>query len=139
MYKHDHEIRVRYAETDQMGIVYYGNYAQYYEIGRVETMRSIGVSYKKLEEEKGIMLPVVKVESKFLHPASYDEKLTIRTRLEEIPDKLICFNTDIINEKGQVINKGIVKLFFIEMKTGKRISAPAELKEKLKPFFEQKT
>ena len=136
MYLHDHKIRVRYSETDQMGIVYYGNYAQYYEIGRVETIRSLGISYKKLETEKDIIMPVVRMECKFLKPARYDEKLTIRTKLESMPDKLICFHSYIINEKGETINKGIVKLFFVEKKTGKRISVPIELKEKLKPFFE---
>lgn len=138
MYQHDCEIRVRYSETDQMGIVYYGNYAQYYEIGRVETMRSLGVSYSDLETKKGIMLPVVHMESKFRKPAKYDEKLTIRTRLEEIPTRLICFHTDVINEQNEIINSGIVKLFFVEMKSGKRISAPMELQKTLKPFFEKK-
>jgi acyl-CoA thioester hydrolase len=120
-----------------MGIVYYGNYAQYYEIGRVETMRSLGVSYQKLETEKGVMLPVVHMECKFHKPAKYDESLTIRTRLESMPDKLICFHTDIINSEGETVNRGVVKLFFVDMKSGKRISAPIELKEKLKPFFEK--
>lgn len=135
MYEYNHEIRVRYGETDQMGIVYYGNYAQYYEIGRVETMRSLGISYKKLEE-KGIILPVVHMESKFISPARYDDRLTINTRLESLPSKLICFHTDILNEEGKALNKGVVKLFFVNSKTGNRISAPPELIDKLSPFFE---
>ena len=135
MYQYDHLIRVRYGETDQMGVVYYGNYAQYLEIGRVETIRSLGISYKRLEEE-GIMLPVLHLDSRFLRPATYDDELIIRTKIKEMPDKLIIFHTDILNSNEEVVNRSVVKLFFVDMESNKRISAPSSIKEKLAPFFD---
>ena len=137
MYSFDVKKRVRYGETDQMGYLYYGHYAQLYEIGRVELIRSLGISYKELEEEHKIMLPVMHVESRYLQPAKYDELLTIRTILQELPGKLICFDTDILNETGKRIHKARVKLFFVNMITGKRMSAPAFLVERLQPYFEK--
>jgi len=135
MLKFDFQKRVRYAETDKMGYLYYGHYAKLYEIGRVETMRSIGILYKDLEDKERIMLPVLSLNVRYIAPAYYDEVLTIRSILEEAPEKMIAFKHEIYNEKMELINKGEVKLFFVNMDTGKRISVPAHLKEKFKAKF----
>ena len=100
MYSHTTKVRVRYAETDQMGYVYYGNYAQYYEIGRVEWIRSLGMSYRRLEEH-GIMLPVVRVESKFIHPAKYDDELSIVSMVNKMPRRKIRFDVEILNGQAK--------------------------------------
>ncbi len=131
----DYKKRVRYGETDMMGYLYYGNYAQIYEIGRVETMRSIGLTYKILEDRYRIMMPVVHVDARFLLPAKYDEELTIRTILAELPSRLISFKNEIINEEGILIHSALVKLFFVQMDTGKKVSCPEYMLQKLRPLF----
>jgi acyl-CoA thioester hydrolase len=118
-----------------MGYFYYGNYAQLYEIGRSEAIRSLKISYRELESELRIMMPVLYTESRFKGPILYDELISIRTILKEMPTKLIHFDHEIYNESGELIHTGSVKLFFIDMETQKRISAPEYLTEKLKPFF----
>jgi len=135
MYSFDFHKRVRYGETDMMGYLYYGNYAQLYEIGRVETMRSLGLLYKDLEEKYKIMMPVVHVDARFLQPAKYDEELIIRTILRELPSKMVTFENEIYNEIGDLIHKAAVKLFFIDMKTQSRVSCPPYMLEKLSPLF----
>jgi len=132
----DFKKRVRYAETDKMGYLYYGNYAKYYEIGRVETMRSVGMLYKELEDTHNIMLPVLSLQSRYLAPAYYDELLTIRSIIKTLPDKMIVFNHEIYNEKEECINTGEVKLFFVNMETGKRISLPAKFQEQFQLHFD---
>jgi acyl-CoA thioester hydrolase len=139
MLKFDYKKRVRYGETDMMGYLYYGNYAQLYEIGRVETMRSIGLSYKKLEEDHRIMMPVVHVEARYILPAKYDEELTIRTILKDLPSRLITFENEVYNEELTLIHIAIVKLFFINMETTKKVSCPEYMLEKLRPLFEKKS
>lgn len=129
------QIRVHYALTDQMAVVYYGHYAQFYEIGRTEAIRQIGFTYKEIEA-LGIIMPVVEIHSKFLKPAKYDDLITIKTTLKELPvDHKIVFHAEIYNEKNKILNTGIVTLFFIEAKTMKRASMPAILKEKLEQYF----
>lgn len=118
-----------------MGYLYYGNYASLYEIGRVETIRSLGIAYQELEDVHGIMLPVLSMNSRFKMPAKYDEELTIRTTLKEMPSKMITFHHDILNSKGQSINEAVVKLFFIDIASNKRISVPIFIQEKLKAYF----
>lgn len=135
MYIFDFNKRVRYAETDKMGYLYYGHYAKYYEIGRVESLRNLGLSYRKMEDDHQIMLPVLSLESRFKEPAYYDENITIRTILKEMPGKMITFNHELINPDQKIINTATVKLFFVNMTTGKRVSAPQYLLDQLKPFF----
>lgn len=118
-----------------MGYLYYGNYAQLYEIGRVEMLRDLGFPYVKMEDQLGIMLPVAKVTARYLLPAYYDELLTIESSLKEIPTKLITVHTKIYNEKSVPIHSAEVTLFFIDMKSNKRVSAPIELVDKLKEYF----
>lgn len=135
MYTFDYPKRVRYGETDQMGYLYYGQYAQYYEIGRVEMMRSLGIRYKELEEIHHVMMPVVSLQMRFVRPAYYDEMLTIRTSVRKMPDKFITFDVEIRNEKGKLVNGGSVRLCFVDIKTQQTILAPEYIKEKLLPYF----
>ena len=130
-------IRVRYAETDQMGYVYYGNYATYYEVARVECLRNLGLSYKIMEEE-GIMMPVVENTSKYILPAKYDDLLTIKIFVKEMPSKRITFEYEIYNEREKLINLGITILAFVDMKNGRACSAPESIISLLKPFFNGK-
>ncbi len=136
MLQHDFQKRVRYGETDQMGYLYYGNYAQYYEIGRVEMLRSVGLSYRELEEKHGIWMPVVSMQQRFVRPGRYDELLTIRTTLKQLPEQFIHFDVEIFNEKQKLVNGGRVKLCFFKADTQKTIKAPAILLDKLQPYFE---
>ena len=135
MYQHDFQKRVRYGETDQMGYLYYGNYAHYYEIGRVEMLRSLGLTYKSMEEEHGILMPVMSLQMRFVRPAYYDELLTIRTALRKLPDQFITFYVEIFNEKNKLVNGGSVKLCFVDKNSNKTITAPSYLQDKLKPYF----
>jgi acyl-CoA thioester hydrolase len=135
MLSYDFTKRVRYSETDKMGYLYYGNYASYYEIGRVETMRSIGLRYKDLEEDYKIMMPVAWMECRYIQAAKYDDEITINTKIVNMPTKIIQFDHLIKDSQDQLLNKGSVKLFFVDMRTGKRISTPPLMQEKLKPYF----
>lgn len=136
MFVHEHKKRIRYGETDQMGYLYYGNYALLFEIGRVEAIRSLGISYKELEEKLRVMMPVLYMESKYALPVKYDENITIRTILKEMPTKMIEFHHEILNEAGRVAHKGIVKLFFVDMETNKRVSTPSYISDKLVDYFD---
>ena len=139
MYEHITTLRVRYAETDQMDIVYYGNYAQYFEVGRAESIRELGFTYKKMEET-GVRMPVVAMEAKFLRPAHYDDLITIKTQLRELPEKHeITFHHEVYNERKKLLTTGKVVLFFIDSKTGKRIGIPEDLRQTLTPFFNSQT
>ncbi|MEO6040007.1 MAG: thioesterase family protein [Saprospiraceae bacterium] len=135
MYTHETQIRVRYGETDQMGYLYYGRYAEYYEVGRVETIRSLGLSYKELEEKHGIWLPVVSLDMRFVRPANYDDLLTVRSEIRRLPDEYIVFHVEICNEKRKMINAGRVRLCFFDAGTKRVIPAPELLLEQLRPHF----
>ena len=135
MYEFNTEVRVRYAEADPMNVVYYGNYAQYFEVGRVESLRNLGISYKGIED-MGIMLPVVELNIKYLRPAKYDDLLTIKSQIKELPtDHIIVFEQEIYNEEGKLLTIGKVKLYFMDSKLGKRASMPAIMLEKLSTYF----
>ena len=136
MYESITTTRVRYAETDQMNVVYYGNYAQYFEIGRVESIRSLGISYKKLEE-MGILLPVVELQIKYLRPAHYDDVLTIKTVVRELPvNHRIVFYQEVYNEQEKLLTTGMVELYFVDAKSMRKTNIPPELYKKLKVYFE---
>ena len=119
-FQHVHQLRVRYAETDQMGFVYYGIYAQYYEVARVEAMRDIGIHYADLERDHGIWMPVMNMQVRFLRPARYDDLLSIYTAIPVLPDKEIRFRYEIRNEEGVLINGALVQLCFLDAKTQKK-------------------
>lgn len=134
MYTSTTKIRVRYADTDQMGYVYYGKYAEYYEVGRVEAMRALGFTYADLEKVHKVLMPVAKLEIKYRRPAYYDNLLTIETKVVEMPDSFMRFETNIYNEEGELINVGKVLLAFISDK-GERLRVPAVLENPLKEYF----
>lgn len=134
MIKYETKLRVRYGETDQMGYVYYGNYAQYFEVGRVEWLRSLGVSYKKLEESN-IMLPVINLNINYLKPAKYDDLLTIVTILKKKPLVKIEFDLEVYNENKELLTTGSTSLVFIDMIKNKPTKAPQDLINKISANF----
>lgn len=134
MIVHETKIRVRYGETDKMNYVYYGNYPLYYEVGRTDLMRNLGMSYKHLED-KGIMLPVHNLEVSYHHPANYDEVLTIKTFIKDIPTARICFYYEIYNEKGLMVNSGKTELVFVDGNTMKPVRPPAFFMDIVKEYF----
>lgn len=137
MFVQETKVRVRYAETDQMGYVYYGNYAQYYEVGRVEALRQIGLSYKLLEES-GIMMPVLELNCRYHKPARYDDLLTIRTIIDELPGIRMPFRYEVLNQEGVLLNEGKTTLVFISMETQRPVKCPPILYNELLPFFSSK-
>ena len=135
MYTATTKIRVRYGETDQMGYLYYGFYALYYEVGRAEAIRELGFTYRELEE-MGIMMPVVELNSKYFRPALYDDLITVKTILKEMPaGPRIEFHAELYNEKEELLNKGVVSLVFYDPKEKKKVNMPHELQHRLEPFF----
>jgi acyl-CoA thioester hydrolase len=135
MYSHDTQIRVRYAETDQMGVVYHGNYFPWFESSRAEAIRNLGYTYAILEKT-GVIMPVVDVHCRYLRPALYDELLTVRTIVKELPvhHKVEFFN-EVYNEKNELLASAKIILYFMEAKTMKRTVMPEDMLNKLKPFF----
>lgn len=132
-FEHQSNLRVRYGETDQMGYCYYGNYAQYFEVGRVEAMRKVGMSYKSLEEQ-GVMLPVSEFSVKYKFPAKYDDLLTITTKIIRLKGARIVFHYLIHNEKEQLIAEAETTLVFVAKDTMRPISPPATFLEKLQNY-----
>lgn len=130
IFHHTTTIRVRYADTDQMAYVYYGNYARYFEIGRVEAIRSLGITYKELEQS-GIGLPVTHLEIKYLRPIYYDELITIHTYIVSQPDSLIHFYSEIWNALGKRTTQGKVTLCFFDIQLKQKTQAPLLLLESL--------
>ncbi len=135
MYITETQIRVRYAETDQMNMVYHGNYAQYLEVGRAESIRQLGYTYKGMEA-LGIIMPIVELHLKFMRPAHYDDLLTVKTSLKELPiDHRIEFHQEVYNEAGKLLTIARVVLYFLNSKTREKTGMPKELVEKLRAFF----
>lgn len=124
------EIRVRYGETDQMGIVYHGNYTQYFEVGRVEWLRDLGISYKKIEDE-GIKLPVISLNVKYRKSAFYDDIIIVKTQLKKLPTATIEFDYEIKNSNGEILTTGNTVLVFIDMKTNRPTRCPKYILKKL--------
>lgn len=117
------KVRVRYKETDQMGVVHHSNYVNYYEVARTEMMRERGISYKEMEQ-RGVMLPVREVNMKYIYPAYYDDVLTIKTHIPEKPGVKLTFTHEIYNEAGVLVNTGSVVLVFVDAVSRKPIRAP---------------
>ena len=130
MKEYEFTVRVRYAETDQMGVVYHGNYAQYFEMGRVEWLRNLGVSYKWMEEN-GVMLPVVSLEMNYKKPARYDDVLRVKTVLKSQNSVKIEFDYEIYNEQNELLTTGYSMLVFVDMKTGRPIVPPKYVSDKI--------
>lgn len=134
MFVAETQIRVRYAETDQMGVVYYGNYAQYFEVARAESIRQLGYTYKDMEES-GVIMPVVELHCRYLRPANYDDLITVKSTVKELPaDHKIEFHQEVFNEKGKLLTTGRVVLYFLTKDMQKTIM-PDTLRKKLEPFF----
>jgi acyl-CoA thioester hydrolase len=123
-------IRVRYAETDQMGYCYYGNYASYFEVARVEALRQRGISYKELEQN-GILLPVKKLEITYHQPAKYDDLLEIRTQIVQLEGVRIAFSYKTYNEVGDLLNEAYTLLVFVSADTQKPMAIPTAILEQL--------
>lgn len=134
MFESQTTIRVRYAETDRMGYVYYGNYASFYEVGRVEALRELGLSYRELEDS-GIMLPVSELTSKYKKPAYYDDLISIKTQIPEMPAARLKFLYYLYNANGELINEGATTLVFVSIKTMKPCGAPRNFLELINPYF----
>ncbi|MCH2230741.1 MAG: acyl-CoA thioesterase [Crocinitomicaceae bacterium] len=126
-------LRVRYGETDQMGYCYYGNYAQYFEVGRVEALRDIGLSYKRLED-RGVMLPVADFQVSYKVPAKYDDKLTVITHINEIKGPRLIFNYSIINEAGKIVATATTVLVFVSKVTMRPIAPPEDFISIMLPY-----
>ncbi|MEM7106488.1 MAG: thioesterase family protein [Bacteroidota bacterium] len=136
MIVHETKIRVRYADTDQMGYVYYGHFARYYEIGRAELLRAIGFPYKRLEDE-GVMCPVAYMQIRYLRAPIYDEQITIKTTLREMPINTVTFHTEIFLENGKLANAGYIRLAFVDAKNMTGCKPPRVLLEILSQHFEE--
>lgn len=135
MYTSETKIRVRYGETDQMGFLYYGNYALYYEVGRAEAIRQIGFTYRELEE-LGIHMPVVELNVQYFRPALYDDLITVRTILKALPDgPKIQFHSELYNEQGVFLNRGVTTLVFYDPAGKKKVDMHPELRHRLAPYF----
>lgn len=134
MYQSETTVRVRYGETDQMGYVYYGFYAMYYEVARVESLRKLGLTYKAIEA-MGVIMPVLENHSKYLAPGRYDELLRIVTTIRERPGVRIRFEYDIYNEENILINHGETLLAFVDQKTNRPCRPPQAMSKLLEPFF----
>ncbi len=134
MYTSHTYLRVRYSETDQMGYVYYGHYAAYFEVARVESLRQLGLTYKALED-MGVIMPVLENRSKYMAPALYDDRLKIQTTIREKPGVRIRFEYEISNEAGHIIRRGETLLAFVNKLTGRPCRPPHAFMEVLEPFF----
>lgn len=128
-------IRVRYAETDQMDVVYHGNYAQYFEVARAESIRALGFTYKDIEAA-GVIMPIVELQCKFLRPAHYDDLLSVKTTLKELPaNHRIEFHQEVFNEAGKLLTVGHVVLYFLDSGTREKTLMPEPLRQRLEPYF----
>jgi acyl-CoA thioester hydrolase len=135
MFVAETQIRVRYAETDQMGVVYHGNFFQYFEVARAESIRQLGYTYADMEK-MGVIMPVVEVQCRYLRPARYDDLLTVRVTLKELPvHHKIEFHQEVLNEAGDLLASGHVTLYFMDAKTQKRTVMPEQLRQQLVPYF----
>ena len=133
---HEIQVRVRNAETDKMGYVYYGNYATYYEVARVETFRHIGFSYKELEDS-GVMMPVLEYKTKYIKPAHYDDLLTIKIFIKKIPSVRIVFDYEVFNEKNTLLNIAETTLVFVSSETGRPCMPPEHFINLITKYFNE--
>ncbi len=135
MFESSYQVRVRYAETDQMNVVYHGNYTQYFEVARTESIRHLGFTYKDMEA-MGIIMPIVEWHAKYIRPAHYDDLITIKTILKELPaGHRIEFHHEVYNELGKLLTVGRVVLYFLHAKTMEKTTMPLALREKIAPYF----
>lgn len=134
MFVHETRLRVRYGETDQMGYMYYGNYAEFYEVGRVEMLRSLGMTYRSMEES-GIFMPVLELRCKYIKPALYDEEITLKVFLKQMPSVRIKFDYELYNESQDLINIGETTLVFVDAEKKRPCMAPQDFLTRIQEFF----
>lgn len=134
MFSHSTKIRVRYADTDQMGYMYYGNYAEFYEVGRVEMLRSLGMTYKSMEDS-GIIMPVTELKCKFIKPALYDEEITVNVMIDTMPSLRINFKYELFNERQELINLGETTLVFIDQKKNRPCMPSEDFLSRMRVHF----
>ena len=134
MFIKETKLRVRYAETDRMGYAYYGNYATYFEVARVEALRSLGISYKQLEDD-GVLLPVAEFKIKYKMPAFYDDELTIKVTIQQMPLIRFDFHYETYNSKGDLLNTAFTQLVFVNKETGRPMPIPEALNKLISPHF----
>jgi acyl-CoA thioester hydrolase len=134
MFNSETFLRVRYAETDRMGYAYYGNYATYFEVARVEALRKMGYSYKDMEDN-GIIMPVLEFAIKYFKPAYYDDELKIVSIINELPTTRLRFEHETYNAENILLNKAHVILVIVNQKTGKPSHAPDYFVDALKKYF----
>ncbi len=136
MYTYSTEIRVRYADTDQMAFVYHGNFLIYYEVARTEALRNLGIAYKDLEVS-GVMMPVLDFYCKFYKPARYDDILTVKVSIPLFPGVKIHFNYEVYNQKQELINTGNTILVFLNKETERPVRMPENMKKVLDPYYDR--
>ena len=135
MFTSQTKVRVRYGETDQMGVVYHSNFFLYYEVSRAESIRELGFTYADMEK-MGVIMPVVEVQSKFLRPARYDDLLTVKTFLRELPrHHKVEFHHEVYNENEELLATARIILYFMEARTMNKTTMPNELLKKIQPYF----
>ncbi len=135
MFVYETKIRVRYADVDQMGYVYNGNYATYYEVARTESLRSLGMTYKSMEDE-GVMMPVLEMKSKFFRPIKYDENITVKVTIKQKPGVRILFEYNIYNEQNEHVHQGETTLVFVDIEKNRPCMPPQTFINVMKPFFD---
>jgi acyl-CoA thioester hydrolase len=134
MFVFETKIRVRYADTDQMGYMYYGNYAAFYEVARTEMLRSLGMTYQSMEKD-GVMMPVLEMKSKYIKPALYDEEITVRVIVKNKPSVRILFDYELFNHKNELINIGETTLVFVDIEKNKPCLPPKNFADKIAGYF----
>lgn len=135
MFTHETQVKVRYAETDQMGVVYHGNYAQYYEIARTECFEAAsGLTYESMEAD-GVMLPILELQSKYLKPALYNQVLTIKSVVSELPTVRLKVTYEIYNESKELINIGSTTLVFVDKVTRRPCHPPESFMKNVRQYF----
>ena len=135
MFVFESKVRVRYVETDQMGIVHHSNYAQYYELARTECFEACsGMTYAAMEAD-GVMLPILDMSSKFIKPALYNQILTIKSIVKELPSVRLKVEYEIYNEANELINTGITTLVFVNKTTRRPCQPPESFMKNVRQYF----
>jgi acyl-CoA thioester hydrolase len=134
MFEFETSLRVRYADTDQMGYMYYGNYAAFFEVARTEMLRSLGLTYKSMEQD-GVMMPVLELKSKYIKPALYDEVIKVKVIINQKPSVRIIFIYQLFNENNELIHLGETTLVFVDTKRNKPCLPPKNFMEKIETYF----
>ena len=135
MFEHQIKFRVLYSDTDKMGYMYYGQYAKYLEMGRVEALRSLGLSYKSMEDS-GVMMPVLELNTKYIKPLFYDDEITLVTKVIKMPDTRIYFKYELLNPAGKLSTVAETTLVFVDCSSGKPCLIPDDFKNKIETYFQ---